>query len=89
MRKEICKVGYRKPKTSPLQGIEPGSLCIEKETARKISPMEGTEPGFLRPQRLYTNGLHPWATAALSQRLAKNLLLHPLHVFSSLEICVE
>ena len=74
MRKEIFKVGYRKPKTSPLQGIEPGSLCIEKETARKISPLEGTEPGILQPQRLYTNGLHPWATAALSQQLAKKFI---------------
>ena len=60
MRKEIFKVGHQKTKSSPLQGIEPGSSCIvvlqfkkiKKTTTRKGSPLEGTEPGSLLPQAL-------------------------------------
>ena len=36
MRKEIFKVGYQKPKSSPLQGIEPGSSCIVVLQFKKI-----------------------------------------------------
>ena len=68
MRKETFKVGYQKPKSSPLQGIEPGSSCIvvlqfkkiRKTTRRKGSPLERTEPGrvFAAATIVFTDGLH-------------------------------
>ena len=36
MRKEIFKVGYKKPKSSPMQGIEPGSSRIVVLQFKKI-----------------------------------------------------
>ena len=97
MRKETFKVGYQKPKSSPLEGIEPGSSHIvvlhfkknKKKKTRKGSPLEGTEPGSLRPQRLcslmdYTHRLQ----LLLASSWQKILLFHS-HVIFLLEICVE
>ena len=80
MRKEIFKVGYQKPKSSPLQGIEPGSSCIvvlqlKTETTRKSSPLEGTEPGSLRPQRLFYRWITPIDYSCSSRRLAKSFVV--------------
>ena len=88
MRKEIFKVGYQKPKSSPLQGIEPGSTCIVvlqfkkiKNNNKKGSPLEGTEPGSLLPQTLclpmdYTHRLQ----LLRAGRWQKILLFHSLQV---------
>ena len=80
MRKEIFKVGYQKPKSSPLQGIEPGSSCIvvlqlkKKQQQRFTIGGNGTQV-FAVAKIVFTDGLHPQATAALSRPLAKNFVV--------------
>ena len=78
MQKEIFKVGYQKPKSSPFMYC---SLAVKKNKTRKGSPLKGTEPGPLPPQTLclptdYTDRLQLLPAG----RWQKILLFHSLHV---------
>ena len=64
MRKEIFKVGYQKPKSSPLQGIEPGSSCIvvlqlKKKQQKKFTIGGNRTRVFAATNIVFTDRLHP------------------------------
>ena len=65
MRKEIFKVDYQKPESSPLQGIEPGSssivvLQLKKRNNKKKFTIGGNRTRvFAAAKIVFTDGLHP------------------------------
>ena len=65
IRKEIFKVGYQKPKSSPLQGTEPGSFVFgslavkKKKEEEKVHPWRELNPGLCAAKIVFADGLHP------------------------------
>ena len=81
MRKEIFKVGYQKPKSSSLHGIESGSSCIVLWQLKKTSNKNKFIPGgnrtqvFKAPKIDVYGRITPVGYSCLEPALAKNCVV--------------